>query len=108
MLEPSGNGGSHSCNETWHKLLRHLRHPPHGLLPQASRCDVFRSRIHNQDQAPSLLSTRAPRIRSWQHASHRSCRHQRSEEHTSELQSLMRISYAAFCLKKQITHTTKM
>src|SRR3546814_4216111 len=25
---------------------------------------------------------------------------QRSEEHTSELQSLMRISYAAFCLKK--------
>src|SRR3546814_3629258 len=29
----------------------------------------------------------------------------RSEEHTSELQSLMRISYAVFCLKKQtITH----
>src|SRR3546814_10581723 len=29
---------------------------------------------------------------------------QRSEEHTSELQSLMRISYAVFCLKKQNTH----
>src|SRR3546814_5271357 len=36
----------------------------------------------------------------------------RSEEHTSELQSLMRISYAVFCLKKkktreerQVTHT---
>src|SRR3546814_4751448 len=28
----------------------------------------------------------------------------RSEEHTSELQSLMRISYAVFCLKKKITH----
>src|SRR3546814_4267543 len=28
----------------------------------------------------------------------------RSEEHTSELQSLMRISYAVFCLKKK-THT---
>src|SRR3546814_6559930 len=28
----------------------------------------------------------------------------RSEEHTSELQSLMRISYAVFCLKKKI-HT---
>src|SRR3546814_7823807 len=27
----------------------------------------------------------------------------RSEEHTSELQSLMRISYAVFCLKKKIT-----
>src|SRR3546814_3565245 len=36
----------------------------------------------------------------------------RSEEHTSELQSLMRISYAVFCLKKKKitntrTHTTK-
>src|SRR3546814_3708984 len=28
-------------------------------------------------------------------------RHVRSEEHTSELQSLMRISYAVFCLKKK-------
>src|SRR3546814_1602368 len=30
----------------------------------------------------------------------------RSEEHTSELQSLMRISYAVFCLKKQNLNTT--
>src|SRR3546814_4577814 len=30
---------------------------------------------------------------------------ERSEEHTSELQSLMRISYAVFCLKKQKTRT---
>src|SRR3546814_9563117 len=29
----------------------------------------------------------------------------RSEEHTSELQSLMRISYAVFCLKKKIKQT---
>src|SRR3546814_5395371 len=29
----------------------------------------------------------------------------RSEEHTSELQSLMRISYAAFCLKKKTKQT---
>src|SRR3546814_5986126 len=34
---------------------------------------------------------------------------QRSEEHTSELQSLMRISYAVFCLKKKkILKTTKV
>src|SRR3546814_7406476 len=32
---------------------------------------------------------------------------QRSEEHTSELQSLMRISYAVFCLKKKTTKTKK-
>src|SRR3546814_3895009 len=31
---------------------------------------------------------------------------ERSEEHTSELQSLMRISYAVFCLKKKINTTT--
>src|SRR3546814_7365927 len=30
----------------------------------------------------------------------------RSEEHTSELQSLMRISYAVFCLKKKNENTT--
>src|SRR3546814_8596875 len=29
----------------------------------------------------------------------------RSEEHTSELQSLMRISYAVFCLKKKTEHS---
>src|SRR3546814_7198537 len=32
---------------------------------------------------------------------HRDALQDRSEEHTSELQSLMRISYAVFCLKKQ-------
>src|SRR3546814_5195656 len=36
------------------------------------------------------------------HAAHRP----RSEEHTSELQSLMRISYAVFCLKKNTQYTT--
>src|SRR3546814_9183364 len=45
------------------------------------------------------------------HESHRTCRSgfsrsndsRRSEEHTSELQSLMRSSYAVFCLKKKKT-----
>src|SRR3546814_7014274 len=32
--------------------------------------------------------------------------HLRSEEHTSELQSLMRISYAVFCLKKKTKYIT--
>src|SRR3546814_3217414 len=32
----------------------------------------------------------------------------RSAEHTSELQSLMRISYAVFCLKKKNTHLTQI
>src|SRR3546814_4771818 len=32
----------------------------------------------------------------------------RSEEHTSELQSLMRISYAVFCLKKKIYYQSNL
>src|SRR3546814_1018900 len=32
----------------------------------------------------------------------------RSEEHTSELQSLMRSSYAVFCLQKKHTHTQRL
>src|SRR3546814_1922913 len=45
------------------------------------------------------------RVRAHQLVDHRAVqvgdRHARSEEHTSELQSLMRISYAVFCLKKK-------
>src|SRR3546814_10200358 len=37
--------------------------------------------------------------------SRRQADHHSSEEHTSELQSLMRISSAVFCLKKKATHT---
>src|SRR3546814_6039551 len=59
----------------------------------------------------------APRLRQWEARSHRRRgagrphpgRHRsaaRSEEHTSELQSLMRSSYAVFCLKKKKEHTT--
>src|SRR3546814_8354858 len=43
------------------------------------------------------------RARALPHASAE--RELRSEEHTSELQSLMRISYAVFCLKKKNNHT---
>src|SRR3546814_8970190 len=39
------------------------------------------------------------------HASPHEPTRARSEEHTSELQSLMRISYAVFCLKKKIKKT---
>src|SRR3546814_1147394 len=39
-------------------------------------------------------------VRAYKHIANRI----RSEEHTSELQSLMRISYAVFCLKKKIKY----
>src|SRR3546814_7364275 len=47
---------------------------------------------------PSRASAGSGRRRSWATA-------HRSEEHTSELQSLMRISYAVFCLKKNNEYT---
>src|SRR3546814_1133082 len=60
------------------------------------------------------VHVRAPRAgpdgRSSSCAQARARRFPRSEEHTSELQSLMRISYAVFCLKKkqkQMTQTEK-
>src|SRR3546814_5047206 len=51
----------------------------------------------------ALLAARKERRTPRTHNGRNSCGHkkQRSEEHTSELQSLMRISYAVFCLKKK-------
>src|SRR3546814_2948390 len=45
------------------------------------------------------------RHREWRQALRNVADDRRSEEHTSELQSLMRISYAVFCLKKKKTQT---
>src|SRR3546814_7394925 len=50
----------------------------------------FRPNYDGEDEEPAVLPAGLPN---------------RSEEHTSELQSLMRISYAVFCLKKK-KHTT--
>src|SRR3546814_7405554 len=57
-------------------------------------------------QRQPLLATAAAhvaRARAWTHVDA-----DRSEEHTSELQSLMRISYAVFCLKKKKYRRTKL
>src|SRR3546814_1045114 len=57
--------------------------------------------LFGEDRAPH--AKHADRIGESRRRDHRG---KRSEEHTSELQSLMRISYAVFCLKKKITQTT--
>src|SRR3546814_3644795 len=59
----------------------------HGFMGVTSRHRPHRPRKH-----AASGGRRAPWLRS-----------DRSEEHTSELQSLMRISYAVFCLKKKHT-----
>src|SRR3546814_5479901 len=56
-------------------------------------------RYQHHPPAPLLVANQDP-LRPVAGRHRRSDRH-RSEEHTSELQSLMRISYAVFCLKKK-------
>src|SRR3546814_1170334 len=62
--------------------------PNDGSFPRATNISHF----------PAASGTRATRRRQFLRLSWK-----RSEEHTSELQSLMRNSYAVFCLKKQNT-----
>src|SRR3546814_6539884 len=61
---------------------------------------------HSRDDAAATASRLRLRRNPCTDSVSRRARHQprlplRSEEHTSELQSLMRISYAVFCLKKK-------
>src|SRR3546814_10397276 len=96
-----------------------IRRPPRStrtytLFPYTT---LFRSRASTTPEtrsliawiAPTPLSSSAAKIISWNRtwnpgiAIWRSRKSDRSEEHTSELQSLMRISYAVFCLKKKKT-----
>src|SRR3546814_5037963 len=80
------------------------RRAPERRLGSRRRLDARRHRAAAGRRQPLL--TRSARTRTvfvgWVE---RSETHRRSEEHTSELQSLMRISYAVFCLKKKIQTT---
>src|SRR3546814_4607511 len=58
------------------------------------------------DQLALTATDRDHRVDRLHAGLHRLVHALRSEEHTSELQSLMRISYAVFCLKKKNTTTT--
>src|SRR3546814_3202383 len=92
------------------------------IFINASFTETIEAR-HGAFEALSINSDRAGQLRQrigrHRHAFGerlaRPCRHHaifvhhilRSEEHTSELQSLMRISYAVFCLKKKKTKHTQ-
>src|SRR3546814_7021604 len=82
--------------------------PGHTGLPP-ERCAPCRAqRKREVDSAKSKAWREANPER--QRAASRKHHEKRSEEHTSELQSLMRTSYAVFCLKKKnktMTHTTR-
>src|SRR3546814_2591159 len=83
--------------------------------PRSTRTDtlfpyttLFRSARRSGRRKPDRLSPAATISRQSRLCGVRDqqSRQQRSEEHTSELQSLMRISYAVFCLKNKITKHT--
>src|SRR3546814_4130595 len=75
-------------------LFRSRRDGSAGAFRGEARC-LTQDRVdrHLKMSCRDILSER---IEQWQDLPHQ---HDRSEEHTSELQSLMRISYAVFCLK---------
>src|SRR3546814_4693284 len=87
------------CPDT--TLFRSSAPPPlRGAFPGFRRPPRFGARVRRDggvqddlDRSRSAASDHRPRLEA--------ASGQRSEEHTSELQSLMRISYAVFCLKKK-------
>src|SRR3546814_2625702 len=64
------------------------RHRGAGMLDDVADLLRVQPEVHRDDDAPEDAHSE-----------------ERSEEHTSELQSLMRISYAVFCLKKKKKNT---
>src|SRR3546814_2804996 len=81
--------------------------PRAGLGSAATRATVPRKRQAHNGCNCSSVELHRTRITGGSYGRYRfrACAHrrniERSEEHTSELQSLMRISYAVFCLKKK-------
>src|SRR3546814_1548904 len=76
-----------------HQLRRHHGVAARAFDAQALRTQLLRARLaHQEGDVRARLRGPPAEIR--------------SEEHTSELQSLMRISYAVFCLKKKINKPT--
>src|SRR3546814_1806159 len=88
-----------------------LAHADRGLMdrPQSDCAHVHETSAHRVDIARQLHAEdgwHCEDVLVGMRGEDEVARFERSEEHTSELQSLMRISYAVFCLnkKKRITH----
>src|SRR3546814_4749335 len=77
-----------------------------GLIDQSQKMTVA-ARAMAEKKAPGLLASARRKGHLERARRLLSVTPPRSEEHTSELQSLMRISYAVFCLKKKKNNTTR-
>src|SRR3546814_9212712 len=73
--------------------------------PMTSQIKGYPFEVVASQAPPSIVL--ADQIKSLDWKARRAKKKDRSEEHTSELQSLMRISYAVFCLKKNTQQHTQ-
>src|SRR3546814_8637289 len=102
------------CSSDLGRLLAEVGHPVAGVHDRSAhtgRCRFLLTRRlllgcaaagHGLEAAEVEAGAEAPALSRQHHGAHRRVGLEgRSEEHTSELQSLMRISYAVFCLKKK-------
>src|SRR3546814_4673423 len=80
-----------------------LRGQPHRLLGHATDVDAGAAELARLEQGDAGAVPGGAECRGQPPGAAA-----RSEEHTSELQSLMRISYAVFCLKKKKHNTSKL
>src|SRR3546814_5271765 len=91
------------------KMRRGPRQVDPGLDRQVVRRDPRQRRVVHFDAGDQIMRIAQDAIEREQRKARREARQgdaqRRSEEHTSELQSLMRISYAVFCLKKKKIYT---
>src|SRR3546814_7083383 len=114
LLRDCGRGRDQrqsGCHSGEH-LLRHFILLRTGLPVLYDLCPVTQTEQTRSglcaDGACMMLNVSVARRSSWQHRFYlMKASALRSEEHTSELQSLMRISYAVFCLKKKKTKKMK-
>src|SRR3546814_7375229 len=97
MREPRSAGFvGHLTVEADDLALRMEAQDEVAVLPPEAQDALHGTRVARADDDLGLGAGVAPQL-----DPHRALLHgERSEEHTSELQSLMRISYAVFCLKK--------
>src|SRR3546814_2197902 len=97
-LNPPCRGGGHAVVEGWRGRKKPLHRPADGPPPPVKAGGGSAISL----RAGATAGRCRRRVRRRRSAIPRSAS-PRSEEHTSELQSLMRISYAVFCLKKKTT-----
>src|SRR3546814_1941482 len=90
-----------------HEDVDELLDVANNAMPGLDRAHCFKRGKRSQDAASmrgDLLAYEVNGLVAPDHTLMLHFRSNRSEEHTSELQSLMRISYAVFCLKKKTIH----